>query len=482
LFLSYYINKVCKRWQRLLEEAEYQYGLELHDVSPCVFRRCLQILRPERLANVSVEADRYDGDAADRRRWRDLDAALLAASPRLRPSFRFALGGLTPRDFGNPAESAALVRLLNRHAGQLQTLDFDLTSVWRLDTFVERSAAVGGPFDPSNAFLPAIQSLRFQMHLALPDNLFQAVPFLGNSLQEVYLTTAPFAGIRPVLSGGPLRDLRRLTRIDFTVDRLYSTGVVLDGSLASLTALKTLNLGPFANENMGSITLQDPDGWLDRPRAALFPALETAHLSLLSLQPPSLARLLPALHHVTSLELRSDESLDEMRAGLEALSRIEHLTLVDKKAGDPACSDGYYTIPFPQTLKCLGLFLHFQPVIGGAPPPSLVVSVPAAFLSLLPNLISLEIYQRGAGVHFEPLAADLPNLEEIYVKVGRISQQIYGPRPLSVFALMQRCPALRNCAVQRGNWRLLVRAKDRADAAPWTEEGQEGDFEGYESH
>jgi hypothetical protein len=188
---------------------------------------------------------------------------------------------------------------------------------------------------------------------------------------------------------------------------------------------------------------------------------------------------------VTKLVLTSRGALDAWREGLGALSHLRDLLLADKDAGDPGRADGFYTLPFPQTLDSLCLFLHFEPPILQAVD-ALVTHpaaiVPASFLSRLTALTTLEIFHRGAGVHFEPLAADVPSLQLLTIQVSRgVNPQQCGARPLSAFALIQRCPALQECSVRRGNWELYAGREDRADAAPWTDEGQEEDFEGYRS-
>jgi hypothetical protein len=90
--------QVCKRWRRILEED----GLEFRRHSPEDACRLLRTLAPERLAALTLATS----DLGPLVQWRDLDAALAAAAPRLRPSLRLRFEGLG--DVGNPVLRAAL--------------------------------------------------------------------------------------------------------------------------------------------------------------------------------------------------------------------------------------------------------------------------------------------------------------------------------------------------------------------------------------
>jgi hypothetical protein len=72
-------------------------GLALEDVPPWVISRPLHHVRPSRLAAARIFANCYDKSSFPRQ-WRDLDAALIEAAPRLRPGLRLRIEDFKPAE------------------------------------------------------------------------------------------------------------------------------------------------------------------------------------------------------------------------------------------------------------------------------------------------------------------------------------------------------------------------------------------------
>jgi hypothetical protein len=191
---------------------------------------------PERLARLDLVCQPPDSGWLLFNRsqtWRDLDAALFAAAPRLRSSLRMTFGtpegrrrdapeGIVPpsADDDSPAEeTAALLTLLTRHAAQIEHIELDLShgDLRRRDGLAAylQEAAARGLLRPSNPFLPALRTLRVYAPSLAP-GVLSGVPAFAEHLENVYLATDGTQGHEDEddetlrLHGDALAGLRRL--------------------------------------------------------------------------------------------------------------------------------------------------------------------------------------------------------------------------------------------------------------------------------
>jgi hypothetical protein len=273
--------------------------------------RFFTLVRPERIAQLKIDC----GIAL----WSGPEAHLPAVLPLLRPSCRLTLWYVSPLVEDQPEEAAAITTFLNDNAGRLDGVDIDLTTHDNPMAYLKRAAAEGGLFHAANAYLPALNRLRLG---AIPDGSLSDVPALRDHLRfldysRLHVEEDDLLHLGFDHATG-LRRLRTLALSDW--NGYVDPDVTIGASLFHLTSLTSLILSFHAS----SVTLEDPEGRLDSP-GVLFPALESAALTIPGLPQAQLLRLLPALHHVTRLHLRSMGGRDEIKEGLSTLSRLRDL-------------------------------------------------------------------------------------------------------------------------------------------------------------
>jgi hypothetical protein len=418
---------VCRRFRTMVQADGFDLSCKFAEVPPLLGK-----IRLEALVHLNV----WKGTLCD---WRDLDAALAAAAPRLRPSFRLSLPALTPLFPFH--QVAPLIALLNRHAAHIQSLTLDCTGLAnpkKLTAWLHDSArAPTGLLHPSHAFLPALRSLTLQLPYSTADFPFSEIPPLRDNIESVHtedMTGGGYGGYYdrppppPKLHAGLFSGLTRLRVLDCQSNYPETpSDVVFNANIAGLTQLTKLMLPDITRP------LQDPEGWLRRPRTQLLPLLEEARAPAHK----TLIAFLPALHHVTRLELACyGVPKDQLRPGLAALTRLRHLTIRDNYGG---ANIEYYTLPFPTHLEHLSVeTMGRDPSLKRTPlsdPPFLV---PGAALARLTALTSISIGHQGADLAFEEPPAPLPALREVRYFIKRPIARW----PRGVLPLLRRCPNL----------------------------------------
>jgi hypothetical protein len=169
-------------------------------------------LRPERFASVTVSARWHDYFDNYHERWGVMNNALAAVATQLRPSLRLHFEDICPTDFEDAEEGATLLTLLNRHAAQVKIIDLslhfypgDLESV---KDYLQKRAD-GDLLFPSNAFLPAVRSVKFYLYENIPDDLLSSVPSFRDSIEEVTMTALYYrTGVLAQLGAASSRVLR----------------------------------------------------------------------------------------------------------------------------------------------------------------------------------------------------------------------------------------------------------------------------------
>jgi hypothetical protein len=265
--------------------------------------------------------------------------------------------------------------------------------------------------------------------------------------------------------------LRRLRALTLLVPDMLGHESSINADFVQLSTLTRLDIN-FIYHTSG-FTLEDPEGWLDRPPAALLPHLEEATFLVFSLPPPSLARLLPALHHVTRLELVWNRAVEVIAAHLGALSRLLDLSLADNIGGLQPSLGCYVSLPYPPALQRLSLSLFGHRDDGIYDENDMpIVTVSPLFLTRLTALTNLAITHLGLDLRFEAAGPDPSpalRLRELHLD----GTSYHSCRTLA--PLLRCCEGLEhmyniNSDVRGGSWDAWGReevAALLAEAAAW---------------
>jgi hypothetical protein len=341
--------------------------------------RLLAAVRPERLVRLDISArDIPQSNMATSdlplQHLQAMEAALTAAAPRLRPSCHIALNLTLPLRPETPREvTATVAALLSRRAEWVDQLHLVVAAheVEEPPAWLARETKEGGLLHESNAFLPALRSLRLPETANDPDAPLSSVPALRDHLESLIITPARHtSGLH--VDGSCAESLRRLRSLAYLREGPHcAKRLLLDARLTRLSTLTSLEV------NLGAVTkiqLEDPRAWFDGDPAMLFAHLEAACFltSYVDHAPPfeSLARLLPALHHVTRLHMSNAPLVD--RNMLSPLSNLRDLCLDRVTLNGSA--DSLFGLSLPAALS--RLFLSFS-VMQFNP----MVTVPAALLT-----------------------------------------------------------------------------------------------------
>jgi hypothetical protein len=351
--------------------------------------------------------------------------------------------GIVPPRPDSPEEAAALLALLTRHAAQIDYIELDLSggalrSSDELEVYLVSEAAPGRLLDPATPFAPALRALRIYAPNLTP-NLLSIVPTFYDYLEVIYMEADDR---KDRLNLGPLRlhaglfaGLRRLRSLSFY--GVHHGPFVLNANLLGLSSLTALDYlvthyGTLTEDD--SVLLEDPEGWLDPTRhaaASPLPNLERGRLDLPPLSDTSFVRLIPALQHVTKLELNIGSALGTLQTHMGTFTRLRDVKLAFDFWSEEAMTDlpTIFTLPLPATVESLFISTYTNPV---------AATVPAAFFARLPALASLELRMNECYVTFEPVTDDLPALRAFNLWVAS------NVMPASVAHLLRRCPALDN--------------------------------------
>jgi hypothetical protein len=438
------LSLVCKRWRRLLDAD----CLALRTPLLSAARALAQCSRPERIArwvitdrpedpsdigHAQLESDEYTT------RWGDLDAFL--SRHLLRPSLSITLKNIQA---GGP-QHPSLVSLLNRLAPHTKDLELDLGGIgWILEPFVgpkpswALATAEGGLLHPSNAFLPRVRTLHCPVgvamlpggeappHPPLPADIAAAVPAFAGSLAHLSLR---FPLVPPRVVGATFAGLRALRRLD-----LFSGApepLRLCGSLARLTALTLLHLLSAKTP----IILEDPDDEFESPHAvaSLKMAIIMLHGSAPEI-PGHLARLLPALRHVTTLALQVPATFPTLGDSPAALTKLRHLSVcflphveAPEEEGEQPELFGVLSSTWPCRVRT------FEVLVESHAP----CRLPSSFLTRLPALKSLHLTITAPSWEVEEMDRDLPSA----LLTCNVTSYLCPP-PSSLYRLLRRCPAL----------------------------------------
>jgi hypothetical protein len=366
-----------------------------------------------------------------------------------------------------PEETSALCSLLSRHAGQLKCIHLDMDgpcTVESVQTTLESAAAPGGLLNAAQPFAPAPKQLSIRLPPGAPNNLLSSVLTLRDHLEHITFTANnSFTHCGTEIAS----DLCRLRSLYIWAP--LTTQVRFDAGLALLTSLTSLSIGCMGAE---TVTFEDADDVLSLPRTQLFPTLEEADILVPSLPPPSLARLLPALHHVTQLMLQYNQApgaIDAINSGMTAFSRLVDLELNEFHSQEPGA---LYAVPFPNTLQRLRLR-----VVAHAS--AAVAVVPASLFVRLTTLTWLSIDHDGSGLIFEDpaeaaaaataaaaaaAAAPAAEVEEevraaaraaapLALRSVQVNIKKAGAQLLTILPWLHRCPQLQSFELKRGVWR-----------------------------
>jgi hypothetical protein len=391
--------------------------------------RLLAATPPEYTASLKLSGKKTSVDI-----WHDVGAALTAAAPRLPPSFRIEIvhaeaPWLNFERDGGPSPLLTALRLLSPYLQRVELVlpvvghgmcecKFDdmLLLLFRprgprtLAAWMREAVSPPeGLLHAGNAFAPVLRALQVPLVADTPDTLLSDVPVLRDHLEELQLKLRK-GGADMRMSPGVALGLRRLRVHNIHACR-HVPSVAIDAGLAQLSSLTRLALR--AASVLRSVTLEDPEGWLDRPRAQLFPALEEADLQLGTLPPPSLARLLSALHHVTKLHVSLNRKLETWCEGLTALTRLRDLHT-------HVC--GMLPLPLLEavdTWRCFPATLQRLWIGSRADVQHFVTILPS--ISRLTSLASLTIDGGLLSLRVDPLdGVQLPALREISVSAQHL--------------------------------------------------------------
>jgi hypothetical protein len=417
-------------------------GLSLRGLSAHLFPSALYTLPLPCLAlletscsDMEIDSEDVDTDPDISQSWAEMDAALCAAAPYLRPTCRLRFTGVRrPKD---PGEASAQLAFFNRHAAWIEYILLPLGPVDSYGDFLESARKEGGLLHAGNDFLPAIREIYIEVPADAPAGFLSDIPALRDHLESVELNVD---NMEPaVLDGKHAAGLRRLRSLNYSVYEGQPHTLTISPRLSRLTSLTHLS---FSFSGGSNIALEKAEGW--PPAVGLLPQLKSVGLTLSSQPPPELqvTRLFCALCHVSAIYLNAD-GLAQNLAGdaLSSVSRLRTLGL-SEYSPTPAAAAALLALTLPPSLHRLKITLLNTT---DCPEP-----VPATYFTRLTALTRLELTLLHTSVTFAPLPLEILNatpmhtfpLRDLEMHMSGYYKIMREDDLTALGEILKRCPGL----------------------------------------